>query len=722
MPAAQRLRAADALQDAVTHLGAAVRALRGESASRNPVVGELCTLAGTVLLEVWRLFEEEAAPHAEGGKPDPDLELGLRLLVGAEAFFLVKRVNGTLRLLKSGGPPESLLPQSILCDLGTLRAREPLLAEALSSPEARTGVCRQNRDCCWLSAPVERDERSQTTLLLFRRNGEPFQTKESRALRPLLPLVRSVLESVRAGQSRQADREGGEEAASAGDGWWRLALDCLPDGVGVSRDGNLLYANQAFWRMVGLEPNSLGAARCENIPALRRILAAGHMAGEGDQEVCLEESPAGGLHRITVRAVPDATGGHTVVYLLRDVSHSQAVGRHVAQSERLATLGQMVASVAHELNNALTGVVGFTELLAGEKLPTELGEIAGQVHEQARRAGRTVKDLLALARHPKTGRKAVQVNDLVSKIVSLRAYDFRVKNIDVRLSLDPNLPSTWADEDRLQQVLLNLVLNAEQAMEGQSEGGSLTLTTTHRDDPPQIVVAIGDSGPGVSPEIVHRIFEPFFTTKGPERGTGLGLAICSAIVAEHQGRIYCNSQKGQGATFFVELPVCPPDGRQDAGSPQTPSTRVAAPARVLAVDDEPAILDLLRKVLTPEGLEVHVALTGEEALELARARPFDAALLDLRMPGVDGWAVYRSLREQRHPLAEKVVFLTGDSVNTEAGRMIAETNLPCIHKPFDRQELIESLQAVLSRHPARGAKESATWGPRRVAGSSPGKQ
>ena len=231
------------------------------------------------------------------------------------------------------------------------------------------------------------------------------------------------------------------------------------------------------------------------------------------------------------------------------------------QAEKLAAVGQMVAGVAHELNNPLTGIIGFSELLLMQSLPGDVRSSLEKIHREGLRMQRIIQNLLGFARRHKVSREPVAVNRLLVSLLETMAYQFRVNNIRVVLCLAPDLPTILADPHMLQQVFLNLMLNAQQAMVEAHGRGVLTVATQRQDD--RILIRLEDTGPGIPPEHRSRIFDPFFTTKPPGKGTGLGLSLVYGIVQEHGGSIRVdNREEGTGAVFTVTLPIqkTPPGG------------------------------------------------------------------------------------------------------------------------------------------------------------------
>jgi signal transduction histidine kinase/ActR/RegA family two-component response regulator len=364
-------------------------------------------------------------------------------------------------------------------------------------------------------------------------------------------------------------------------------------------------------------------------------------------------------------------------------------------SEKRALMGQIVAGIAHELNNPLTVVLGNTQLM----LMREHNEanISGlkKVGESAQRAAKIVKNLLTFARQEKPERKSTDLNKIIKKTLDLHGYELKVCNIEVRLDLQPSLPYTMADPHQLQQVFLNLMVNAEQAMIEARGKGVLGIST--RADQQQITVTFSDDGPGIKTENLQRIFEPFFTTKEVGKGTGLGLSISQGIIEEHGGKIQVDTTIGRGTTFAIVLPIqkwVPEEVPQEAFPPTSPTTpsNTVEKKRILVVEDEPAIQQLFKDVLEPEGHEVTTVENGIHALAMIDQHDYDLIFSDIKMPEVSGIDLYTSLKERRDGLERRVVFMTGDLMNPETLRFLEGTGCPWLGKPLD----IESIKRTVS--------------------------
>jgi len=368
----------------------------------------------------------------------------------------------------------------------------------------------------------------------------------------------------------------------------------------------------------------------------------------------------------------------------------------LVQNEKLAAMGQLLASVAHELNNPLSVVLGQAVLLAELAGDTTHGPRARKIAQAAERCARIVKNFLALARQQPPERRTVHLNAVVQEALELVGYLLRVDDVVVTLDLAQGLPTLWADPHQLHQVVVNLVTNAHQAMRGSSLPRRLTLATGLDPRASRVVLEVADTGPGIPPEIRSRIFEPFFTTKPPGQGTGLGLPLCHGIVEEHGGTMEVDEAPGGGAVFRVELPVAPPPAPPETITAAAPSPRMGR--RVLVVDDEPEVASVLADLLAADGHLVDTAASGQAALARLEDGSYDVILSDLRMPGLDGPGLYREVRRRDPGRARRFVFLTGDGLSPETRAFLDQVDARLtLSKPFDLAEVRHVLSQALCR-------------------------
>ena len=384
----------------------------------------------------------------------------------------------------------------------------------------------------------------------------------------------------------------------------------------------------------------------------------------------------------------------------RDITSQRQIESRLFHSERLAALGQMVSGIAHELNNALTSIFGYAQLVQKRTRGFEWEAEARHILEEGERARRITQNLLLFARSSKSERAPMNLNEVVERTLEIRAYELRLENISVELDLSEQLPEAIADTSQMQQALLNLIVNAEQAIRQTRTSGHIWICT-RQISADRIALEVADDGPGVPPEVVVRIFDPFFTTKPAGVGTGLGLSILYGIVHQHGGEVSVENRPGGGAVFRVELPsMTSLPGSDDkpylirSSTPVDPASRdKAGGSRILVVEDEPTVAQLIADVLSEEGYLVETILDSRQGLDLARARRYDLVICDLRMPHLDGRAFYWQLVHDESPLQHRLIFVTGDTLAPRTVDFLQKCCLPYLAKPF----LVEELKDVVAR-------------------------
>ena len=384
--------------------------------------------------------------------------------------------------------------------------------------------------------------------------------------------------------------------------------------------------------------------------------------------------------------------GSAAVIILRDVTEERLMQERLLQSEKMVSVGQLVSGVAHELNNPLTGIMGFSQLLLARDLDERTTSDVETILAEAERASKIVQNLLSFAGRKRAQKGLANINVLLERVLELRNYDLRIKNIDVELDLAPDLPETMVESDQIQQVFLNLIINAEQAMLAASDRGVLTVRSRHEGD--LIRLGLSDDGPGMEQETLRRIFDPFFTTKETGEGTGLGLTISYGIIDEHGGRLWAESQPGRGTTFIIELPIVQGAERPAAMVEEEPTPAVAGRS-ILVVDDEESIQRLLGSILQMDGHQVDTARNGLEALERIAERQYDVVITDIKMPDMDGRELHRRLLEIDRELADHTIFITGDTVSPETHDFLQEVRHPCLAKPFRVREVRDTILKIL---------------------------
>ena len=462
--------------------------------------------------------------------------------------------------------------------------------------------------------------------------------------------------------------------------------------------------------------------------------------------------------------VLESTGLVRIEALMRDVSdrkqledQSRDLYHQLLQAEKMAALGTTISGVAHELNNPLATILTWSERLTERELDASTRRGLDTILHEAERAARIVRNLLTFARKRHTTRTMVDINQVVRETLALRAYEQRVTNISVIDALASGIPAVFADPHQIQQVLLNLVINAEQAMLTSNGRGTLMVRTWQDPEHASIVLEVNDDGPGVPEDVRTKIFDPFFTTKEVGKGTGLGLTVAYAIVEEHGGRMWLVSEPGAGASFYVELPVAggklkaiapgelegagaadgavpdlaameepvparwtgsgvagaggPGSSATGAGGPgsgrkPTPRMHIVAPpsaasaARldspaVLIVEDEAALASAMAEAFGDAGFLVDRAGDGEEAMARLEGGHYDLIISDLKMPRMDGIQLLGALRAQHPEMAGHIMFVTGDVIGTDAERFLADSRCRWLAKPFRLNELLRIAKEVM---------------------------
>jgi PAS domain S-box-containing protein len=473
----------------------------------------------------------------------------------------------------------------------------------------------------------------------------------------------------------------------------RAIVEATPECVKiVGRDGRLSFMNPAGLVMI--------EADAANGLPVASVLAPEHREDwrRHHERVCAGESLTwefdviglrGTRRRMETHAVPLASneGGWEQLAVTRDVTErkraEEALERSreaLHQSEKLTALGSLLAGVSHELNNPLAIVVSLSALLEQQSAGTPFAERATKIRAAAGRCARIVQTFLAMARQRPPERTRVDLNAIVRSALDLAGYGLRTADIAVTADLCGELPDVVGHADQLAQVLLNLIVNAQHALADRPDGRRLTLLTRRNGD--CVRVLVHDNGPGVSPEAQRRIFEPFYTTKPMGSGTGLGLSFSLGVAEAHGGKLELEERPGGGACFVLTLPAAQKEASTPSSitetAPDTPQR-----GRALVVDDEPDVAEALAALLVAEGLSVDLATSGRDAQRQIASTRYDLILSDLRMPDLDGTALFAWLQEKYPNLATRTAFVTGDTLGPAAARFLAASGRPVLEKPFD---------------------------------------
>jgi len=493
-------------------------------------------------------------------------------------------------------------------------------------------------------------------------------------------------------------------------------IDHALDGiVSIDEAGRIIDFNPAAERMLGYtRAEALGRfmhalmvppeQRAAHLAGFARHVVTGErrLIGRRIESTALRADGSEFPCELAISAVEQSSRRIFTAYIrdLTEVRHAEAeIARQrdaLHQTEKMTALGSLLAGVAHELNNPLSVLVGHAHLLGETAEDPQVRGRAERIRAAAERCARIVRTFLAMARQKPPERGPVALGDLVRNALEIVAYGLRSAGVQVSTDVPDDLPPLYADGDQLHQVLMNLFINAQHAMEGMDGPRRLDVTARPSADGGCITIEVADTGPGLPPALRARVFEPFFTTKPQGVGTGLGLSICHGVVAAHGGRIEIDDRPGGGAVFRLVLPVA----RGEAAEPPPPEARPAraAAARILVVDDEPDVAGLMAETLTLDGHRIDVAGSGREALERLETERYDLLLSDLRMPDLDGAALFRHLRDRDPAMLGRLVLLTGDILRGGLAAEALDAGIPVVEKPFEptrlRAVVAERLEAA----------------------------
>ncbi len=489
---------------------------------------------------------------------------------------------------------------------------------------------------------------------------------------------------------------------------WETTFDAMQDCVSVhDMTGKIVRANLALARRLKTTPPKVIGKYCAELynPAGSSLSPCRHLHSMQAEGLIVEEVELpvmDGTYQISVGPWYDKNNRLAgSIHVAKDISNEKLLQQQLIQSEKLSAIGELISGIAHELNNPLTGVMGYSQLL---QLRGDLDERAREsllkINNLALRCQKIVQNLLSFARKQKPERTLSDINEILDRTVELRNYELAVNNIEICRELDRGLPKTIADAHQLQQVFLNVLTNAEQAMLEAHGNGRLIIRTRTDQANQRIVVEIVDDGPGIPESIITKIFDPFFTTKEVGKGTGLGLSLSYGIIKEHGGNIYARSRVGEGSTFVIELPVNSvlqdePAVAADLAPRALQFENLVRGKRILVVDDERYILDFFVEVFQMYPMHVDTASNGRIAREKIEAHEYDLVVTDFKMPQMSGRDLFDWITRERPSLASRIIFVTGDTVSTETRSFFEQTSNRYLAKPFRIEDVKEVIQQTL---------------------------
>jgi signal transduction histidine kinase/ActR/RegA family two-component response regulator len=540
----------------------------------------------------------------------------------------------------------------------------------------------------WIAAPLVA-RRIVNGSVVVGRHGPTFTPDDVLALEAFSALAGQALES---GQII--------EQAESGKQSWAQTVDALSFAIClVDELGRVRRANRAFAELVTATASEVvGRPWVALVPPMWIDGIESALETPG-QEVDLRVGPRS-FSVTAFASFHHDSAMRALVFL--DRTERRRLQDQLIQSEKMSAVGQLVAGVAHDLNNPLASVLGFADFLVeSPDVPAHLREPLRVIQQESLRAATIVRNLLGFARKHEHRRHHAAIRPVLEATMVLLRNQLMADRVDVHLEIEPGLPELYVNANQIQQVFVNLIHNASQAIASTGKSGEIRITA--RPGPQGIVIDVSDDGPGMPEELAARAFEPFFTTKPEGQGTGLGLNICMGIVKEHGGVITLTTAPGAGATFSVELPLLESAEEESAATPSPAAT--SATFRILLIDDEPHIVHYLRTTLEAWGHAVESAPDGHVGLEMAASGHFDLIISDLRMPRLGGQEFYEGLVLRNPAMAQNVVFSTGDTIRGDTQAFLEREGRPYLSKPFSLAELRSllnqiALQRVLPSSPA----------------------
>ncbi|MCH7737151.1 MAG: PAS domain-containing protein [Chloroflexi bacterium] len=421
------------------------------------------------------------------------------------------------------------------------------------------------------------------------------------------------------------------------------------------------------------------------------------VTGEIDTEFRVVRSD-GAVRWLSARGFPvkDEEGRlYRLAGIAEDITEQKSTMQRMIESSHLASIGQLSAGVAHEINNPLASIILYSEQLLGEDLPDSYRHGLEVISEQGKRAAKIVNNLLAFARKSDADMTESDLSDLVIRVLEIKAQEFKINNIHTVVNIEPDLPLVTMDTHLMTQVVLNIINNAEQACAAANRGGMLTVTGSTVAE--NVRISVSDDGPGIPADRLAKIFEPFFTTKDVGAGTGLGLSVSHGILSQHGGRIWAESTPGQGATFHIEVPIAGGvESKAKERLEESPVVPAAGKSSILVVDDEIDLRNILGRRFVSQGYSVDLAENGEEAWLKINETAYGCIIIDLRLPGISGQELYGWIEDSDPAAAARVLFVTGDTMNPETASFLEGVPNLVLAKPFEYSE-IKRLVASITR-------------------------
>ncbi len=545
-------------------------------------------------------------------------------------------------------------------------------------------------------APLRAHDACAGALIIARQSDHPFSPDELRFFGTVAAHASVAIVNAR---FVEIIRRGKED--------WETTFDSLKDGVAlVDTDGLIRRANRSFGLMVGAPvPDTIGQPICETLLGMRMELEEYFSAIRAGRELepTTRQAPDDGrVYRISAARIGQGEHEGWIVAMIEDVTKQTAFESRLIQNEKMVAVGQLVSGVAHELNNPLTSIAGLTEFLMDQGTPDDPNnEHLEVIHEQAERAGQIVRNLLTFARKGPPEVTELDLNTLIQRTLQLITYETKLRDIELTADLDPDLPPVAGDRYELQQIIVNLLTNAVQAVDQNAPGDPRRVHVLSSANDDEVVVVVSDTGPGIPEANLNEVFTPFFTTKETGSGTGLGLAISYAIIESHHGSITArNRTEGPGAVFEIRLPRAPrtapqpPPTSEPAATP--PATTATPPrnARILLVDDDPAVRRMITVLFSSKAHQVDAVNDGAAAMRMLQEHEYDLIIANPRAAVSAGEMLAPAMLSRWPQFRKKTILISGD-VRPENREWLEDLGCTFYLKPFKISDLRRSAGSIL---------------------------
>lgn len=623
-----------------------------------------------------------STPFVLGENTAPDHGAAVRAALGGVALDTARSAESAVINRDSpGGTPEGFLQTQTFWDAG----HDSILVMPLKLGEAVVGV------------------------LILARSGDPFAGADLSLAERVGPLLGGAMVNHDLNEKRKrAIVEAQENEAR-----FRQIADNVHGGFWLSdlRPHKVVYVSPSVERIWGIPAGILyeksfswlDLVHPEDRERVNKAAATALITGELYEEFRIMRADGRQLW-ISSRGFPvkeESGDVYRIGGFVEDITERKETDRRLAEAKHMASIGELSAGVAHEINNPLTSIVLYSQMILDEDLPDGIRSDLQVVSAQAYRAANIVRNLLQFAKKSTPDRRPLGISGLISRAVEMKSHEFRINNITLVEDVPSDLPLIMMDEHLMIQVLLNILSNAEQACSSAHGRGQITVSATAGEN--SVTISIKDDGPGIPSDILSRVFEPFYTTKEVGSGAGLGLSVCLGILAQHEAAIWAASKVDEGATFYIRLPVTAnleaPALDDSSNSPDFGAG--SKPARhILVVDDEPDLRSVLAKQLELRRYNVDQAGDGEEAWRKLECLRYDCILLDLRMPGMGGQGLYEKVNAAYPELVDRIIFVTGDTVGTATRAFLDNIANPVVSKPFDIRKLEQLVAAISNRDEA----------------------